>query len=447
MNINNRRSIFFAAFALFSLAIFALTPRPAMAQAPGETLRITVLDVPGGGTDALIESIEQLRGIEVKEQAWFLEQIKGRGFAAKGIMTRSDDLKWLMKGAEIDYILYLASGDKGDAAYEARLVGREVGKVVHRFPVDRTPNGLSQAGANGVVQQLQDYLKSQQPRDLEAEKRARLAAQKEAARQAQAHDPNEVKKKAASAKNAALAAFSKDWFIVTLRGIGLRRDLQVAGANQAVMSYTSAFYPGFALGIETFPIGMSNPDYADIGFYADYVQGFDSITIPDADNNEVSVSIKHLELEGGILYQLGDPLELKTSDAAKVDLTIGVRYSNFSADPNPALPSISHTSFVIGSRVTKEMFNGSFELRAGVNVTPIGIYGNGGALFGEESHTYGGGGNLGGMIAASDALGIIFGYEFRLQRTIYTGTGELEFTDASSFELVQGLSAGILYEY
>lgn len=439
-------SIALVTFALL-IAVFLSARAQAQTPAPTQTRRIAILDVADGGTDELADAVAQLDGVTVERQAWFLEQIQARGFSPKGIMTRPDDLKWLMQGAQLDYILFLAGDENNDQVYIARLVGSEKGEPVLQFSADRTSSGLSPSGAKLTAQEIKKYLDSQKPRDLEAEERARRQAEAEAAERAKAADPNQVKLEAEAARQAAMTSFSKGWLALSVRGILLRRDLHAAGENQAVLAYTSAFYPGFALGVEAFPLGMSNQEMAGIGFYLDYVQGFDSATVLDADSNEASISLFHTEIEGGVLYQLGDPLAVKSSDEAKLNLSIGVRYTGLSAEANPSLPSLSYASFVIGSRVSRKMFADNVQLRAGVNVVPLAIYGTGAELFGESSYSSAVGGNLGMLIQASDEIGITAGYEFRLQRTGFTGDGVLGFTSASVFELVQGLSAGLLYRY
>gem|GEM_PF-6817453 len=453
------KSISLFLVALFCLGVVGLNASTAHAQDEQEEsgpIRIAVLDVPGGGSELIVAAVSQIENVDVQGQAWFLEQIQGRAFKAKGIMSRPGDLKWLMDGAEIKYILYLAAGEDETAPYTARLVGDESGEMVHEFRVERAAEtGLTESSAKVAALEVAKYIDSQKPRDLEAEAAARAAEEKKKAELAAADDPNRLKRQVAADKQSAMDAYSRDWFRASVRGVGVRRDFNVTGSNKAVSAYSSAFYPGFSINLDAFPIGMSNREYAGIGFYADFLMGFDSVqiayTMTDEEDNVLDVieeiSITHVDFEGGILYRLGDPLKLRSSEAAKVDLSLGVRHSNFAAAANIQLPSINHTSFVIGSRVTSRMFSDMFRLRAGVNISPIGIFGTGLELFGETAYTYGVGGALGAEISATDDIGIVFGYDFNLQRTNFTGQGELGFTDATAFELVQVLNAGISYNY
>lgn len=452
------KSISLFLLALFCLGVVGLSAQTAHAQDEVDSgpIRLTVLNVPGGGTELLVAAVSGIENVEVQGQDWFLEQIQGRAFKAKGIMSRPEDLKWLMDGANIDYILYLDAGEDETSSYTARLVGNETGEVVHQISVERdADSGLTESSAKVAALEVSKYLDSQKPRDLEAEAAAKAAEEKRKAELAAAEDPNRLKRQVAADKQNALDAYSRDWFHASVRGVGVRRDFNVTGANKAVSAYSSAFYPGFAINLAAFPIGMSNREYAGIGFYADFLMGFDSVqiayTITDEDDNVLDVieeiGITHVDFEGGILYRLGDPLELRQNKAARVDLSLGVRHSNFAAAANIQLPSINHTSFVIGSRVSSRMFSDMFRLRAGVNISPIGIFGTGLELFGETAYTYGVGGTLGAEISATDDIGIVFGYDFNLQRTNFTGQGELGFTDATAFELVQVLNAGVSYKY
>jgi hypothetical protein len=426
--------------AAFVFVAVGVTCATAQAQEDEGPIKMVVLNVPGGGSDALIEQIEQLEGIEIKRQGWFLEQIQARGFQPKGIMKRPDDVKWLMDGAELDYILYLSV--EGETSYEARLVGPEKGETVFSFPIDRTPDGLSAAGARSMKREVRDYLEEQRRKNQPEPEEPEIAQVDETE-----PDAEEMRKKASQDKDSARDALSSGWLTLKAGGAMLRRDLHMAGANEAVLAYTSAFYPGLALGVEAFPLGMSNPEFAGIGFYADYTHGFDSVVVLDGEGQEAEASIGHIEVEGGLLYQLGDALELSKSNEARMHLVVGLRHSSFGLPENASLPSISYTAALVGARVSRPAFSDNFHLQAGAEISPIGVFGGAAEQFGETSSTYGFGANLGGKFQATDDIGINIDYKFQLQRTVFEGSGEAGFEDASGFELVQGLTGGLFYLY
>ncbi|MFP4599866.1 MAG: hypothetical protein ACLFVJ_16530 [Persicimonas sp.] len=448
MKIPTPHKSFFAALAVLMVAWVGLAAPSAHAQS--DTTKIAVLDVPGGGTDKLFAALEQLDDVELEDQQWFLKQIQARGFKPKGIMKRSDDIKWLMDGADLDYILYMAAVD--DSSYKARIVGNK-GSEVHNFPVDRNAEeGISSAGARMIRQELREFLaeeKGQEEEEEEEEESKPNVTQLDESDDD--NDPNERRKKAAAEKSAAQEKMSRDWLTVMGRFSLLQRSFQVGGerleggSEKALLSYGSVFYPGFALSVEAFPLGASNVEMAHVGFYGDYTQGFDSVVV-DNETGEAA-AISHMQLEGGVLYMLGDAVALKDSDEAKMSLGVGVRHGNYSVEENPSLPSTSHTSVVLGVRVNRPAFTENFEVRAGAEVMPIGMYGNGEELFGESSQTFGFGAQLGGTYQATEKIGLVLDYEFDLQRTLFEGEGEADFVEAGAFELVQGLTAGLFYRY
>ena len=120
----------------------------------GQTHRLVLLDVPGGGTDKLQSALEEVGSFEFKHQAWFVQQIRKRAIEAKGIMGRPDDLKWLMQQAEVDYILFLAPADQ--STYRANLVEPSTGKPGMTTTVDRTNQGLSSAGSRLIATEIED---------------------------------------------------------------------------------------------------------------------------------------------------------------------------------------------------------------------------------------------------------------------------------------------------
>ncbi len=433
---------FFAALAVLMVAWVGLAPQSAHAQS--DTTKIAVLDVPGGGTDRLFAALNQLDDIELEDQQWFLEQIQARGFKPKGIMKRPDDIKWLMDGAELDYILYMAGVD--DSSYKARIVGNE-GSEVHSFPVDRNAEeGISSAGARMIRQEIREFLAKEKGTEEEEKPKPKVTQLDEPD-----DDPNELRKKAAAEKSAAQEKMSRDWLTVMGRFSLLQRSFQVGGerleggSEKALLSYGSVFYPGFALSVEAFPLGASDVEMAHVGFYGDYTQGFDSVVVDNETGDTAAIS--HMEIEGGVLYMLGDAVALKDSNEAKMSLGVGVRHGNYTVDENPSLPSTSHTSMVLGVRVNRPAFTDNFEVRAAAEVMPIGVYGNGEELFGESSQTFGFGARLGGTYQATEEIGLVLGYDFRLQRTLFQGEGEADFVEAGAFELVQGLTAGLFYRY
>jgi hypothetical protein len=66
--------------------------------------------------------------------------------------------------------------------------------------------------------------------------------------------------------------------------------------------------------------------------------------------------------------------------------------------------------------------------------------------FGESSLGYGFGASFGGEYAFSETFGLGFGYEARFDRTSFSGQGSLDYLEAEAFELVQGVTLGVVYQ-
>ena len=416
---------------------------PALAPAQPKTARVVVLKVPGDRTQTVVDTVKTVEGVTIKRQEWFLNQIQTRGFNAKGIMKRPDDLKWLMKGSEIDYILFLARKD--DTTLEARVVPRETGKIAHRIDIEESGGSLVATDVLKIKTKFEDLLgitaERKKAEELKKQKELEAKKKEEASRDYSAYRERATKEKAEKTE-----ALKKNWLIAAVRGSMLRRDFSVSGANESVLSYTSIFYPGFNVEVDAYLAGV-DPKYARAGFYLDFTQGFDSLSLEDSDGNITTVSISHTDLEGGALFRLFDPLDYSAPMRARAYVNVGVRYSGFSIAENAALPSTSHTSFVLGASFDKPLGDKRIELHASTQIMPASFYNNGLELFGNSSFGYGFAAELGPRYWINDDLGILATYEMRVERTLFEGDGEADFVDASGFELVQGLSGGVFYRY
>lgn len=414
-----------------------LTPTEAGAQS--DAYRLVLLNVPGGGTDKLTEGLKGIAGVEVMDQDWFIQEVKSRGITPRKILRRPKDLRWVIEGAEIDYIMYLKQD--GDEKYIANYIGKE-GTVDKEVPVDRTSDGLTESGVKIIVDETRTLLGAVQP-----ETKAAVATVDEEPAE-ETLSPNEVLAKQKAEQDARAERLSRDWLFASLSGRFLKRDLSLSGANGAVLNYHSQFYPGFSAEVEAYPFG-SDPDAAGAGVYADFLMGFASVKAPVQDPNTIEdVSISHIEVEGGPTYRLVSPIGQEGgATMIKARVKVALRYASFGAEANRSLPSTSMISVVVGAAVSYPVFTPGFAIQGEFEVVPLGFWGTSQSLFGESSSTYGFGSGIGGIYAFSPSLGLKFGYKFRLDRTAFSGNGELDFVDTEAFELVQGAHLGVFYQY
>lgn len=418
------------------LVVLAWMPR---AQAQSDEARLVVLDVPGGGTERLTEALGTIEGVELYDQAWFIEQLQERGFKASGIMNRPKDLHWVMKGASIDYVIFLKP--EGEDTYAANVVEEKTGEPALTFSIDRTDKGLSEAGAELARREIADFLGKAEPE-------AAIARVDEEVDEPEPVDPNEIRRQAAQRDKEILERLSKDWLWARAKFRMLRRDLSVADANRHVLAHESPMYPGLEAMVEAYPLGSVDPEYAPAGFYLSYTHGFDSVAVTNAEGEDQTISITHLEIEGGSIYRIDSPLGRQSSAInARVRIKAGVRYVADLPDDNPVLPETSNTQLVFGGMLNYPAIFDRFAVQGQLEFIPLAFWGGGQAEFGESSFTYGFAARLGALYAWTDHFGLEFGYGFRVLRTTFEGSGASEFEDAQAFELVQGLDVGVLYQY
>jgi hypothetical protein len=440
------RSVWIGLAAL--LLVIFVTPGTATAQEeqPTGPTRVAVLNVPGGGSEALLEKLGDIPELEILRQKWFIKQIQNRGFEAKGIMRRPKDLKWVMDGGDLDYVLFLAP--VSEQSYEARIVEKS-GQVTKKISVDRTADGLSESGAELVRREFQDFLDANKPK---VQKLGESGEQQQQAADDEEEDldPNELKARAATEKDATSKALSKNWMWATGSVRFMQRGFNVVGSNEETLSYKSGFYAGAHVNLEAYPFGMTNADFQAVGLYADFRYGGDSVSVlPDNEATEpVPLNISHIEFAAGVSLRGENPAEDMDSEAdPHTRLNIGIQTVSMNIDPNVQLPSISHFHLTIGGKMDYPFLTDGLYASLGAQVTPVGFFQNGQELFGETSSSFGMSGELGLLYKFSDSIGISAIYDARIFRTVFEGEGTANFQNANSLELVQGFSAGLQYHY
>jgi hypothetical protein len=397
--------------------------------------RLVILNVPGGGTEHLRASLAQLKTFEFKGQGWFVKQIRSRAIKPKGIMSRSEDLAWLMTQAEMDYILYLAPAD--ESTYTVNLVEQSTGKPGLQTTVDRTKDGLSKAGARLIGQEVEDYLAPDEPEPTPEQK-----ADSEPA------EPDEVVEQAEEDTEKKREQARRHWLWASGRFRLFKRDLTVAGSNNAVLSYASKYYPGFELDVEFYPLGPSNPDWATFGLLVDFNQGFESVNIESNGGDVQKINISQTSIEGGPIFRLENPFKRDGSLLRpRIRFKVAVRHTAYAVDKNDRLPSTSMTSLIAGALLSQPVLFDGFAAEAELEITPVAFFGRGGGLFGTSSLSHAFATRVGVKYAFTRAVRIVGGYRFRLNHSKFQGTGSSDFVDSEAFELVQGIDVGIQYEY
>ncbi len=437
------------ALTLATLALATLST-PALAQEDEvEAPLVVLLKVPGGGTKLLAEALYDLEPIELRTESWFVKQAKSRGFSKNKALKKSKSMRWVMKGAKIDVIVRLR--DKSEE-YRVDLYVRETGKPAETFLVPRGEDGLGKDGAEtirgrlvalfdgririkgaAVVATVDDPDSTPDPTDP-----GDLVG---------VEDPGGVDDPVVPRKRPGSIEAPGDFLWVYGGARLLKRDLTIGGQNGAVLSYVSAFYPGYQISAEFFPLVFTDQDFTALGLYVDFTQGFDGISFTDAAGVQSQFALTHLRLEGGLSYRIDTPRDVAVSgEYVRVRLRATVRHESFSIPENTQLPSNSQTAVVLSGVVAYPLLVEGFALTGSFELIPVSFWGASREQFGESSFTYGMGTSLGGLFSVGSGINVSFDYAFGLYRTEFEGGGTALFSNANAFELVQGLNAGVSFQ-
>lgn len=416
---------------LVFLGVFCVVS-PVWAQ-EAEKARVVVLDVPGGGADLLRQKVGEIETVEVQDQKWFLGELSSRGISPKRILRRPKDLKLVMANAGIAYVVYLAKSESDAALYDAGFVGT-TGESEVKFTVEATDSGLSEAGADAVVVELRKLVKGPEPVAQVVETPVEVVEEEPV----DDLDPAEQRKRALAERQRLQERLTKDWLVATIAGRVYSRTLMVTSSNGTQLSYASAPFPGLELKAEAFPAAFVDPELADVGFLVRVGAGAGKVESVSSD------SMTMIDAEVGPLFRLVSPLGQDggtTSVRAQAKFTL--RYTSFMVD-SPALPETSMIAPTIGASVAYPVLAPGVVVTGYFDVVPFGIWGANREGFGESSYSFSVSTGLGMIYAINKMLGVVGGFDVRLERTSFSGSGTLGFEDALGFEYVQSAYIGAL---
>lgn len=384
-----------------------------------EDVRVVVLDV-GAGTPQLESAIGEVPTVEVRDQAWFVEQIRDTGYEPRKIFERPTELRFVMVGSGVDWVVALRADEK-------RWVGAffdESGEAKVEFELDRSGD-LTAANADTVRAYLESELGIERRQEtvepaVAPETQAEPEVESEPGR-------NEAADSAVVTADAQESTRAGDrdgapHLRAQASAALLKRDVTYAGTNSALLTFRSAFYPGAKLEVGYFGIADGI-----IGVSASVVAGFDQIQ-GDGD----TASVRHLEGELSMHATFGDHASVR----------LGGRHVRFDLSANDVLPSTHVTLLRLGLHFERSL--GPVFVEAAADAYPFGVVGAS-ALFGESALAYGFGGRLAMRYPLGELWGLLAGCDFRTVRTDFTGAGTLDFRDTRAFELVWGPHVGITF--
>lgn len=446
------------------VAMVTLMAMPAAADDAGQSLRVVVAEVSDGSERVVEEHLDEMAGLEFRSFDWFADEVQARAFNIDGILDNPDDLSWVMDGSDIDLIIDIVEEDEQD--YRIRFITADDAEAEHEFLADRGHEGAIRRGGATVIRvELETFL----GRDADRWASAVAAADDtddggsddkketdddEDVAPVDLSDPQAMRAAAAADDEELQKLLSRDWLWLRAHLRMFQKDVSVAAEN-AVFTHSSGGFFGFELDVEAFPFGQNNPELMETGFYATYNHGFYGMTVTEGAEDEepesVDVSVNNLTIEGGALYRLDSPLE---DSHRQLRFKLGGRYDSYSLTENPAVPSMSMISLVLGTRLVLPVGVEEFAVTAGLDVSPVAFFGAGADIFGADSFSYGFGSELGFIYEVMDNGFLSAGYSFRLMRSDFSDAGDpidedsdLVFTDSEVFDLNHGMRAGFVYQY
>ncbi len=438
--------------AALALATFSTSTAVAQDDEDDSGPLVVLLKVPGGGTKLLADTLYTLEPIELRPESWFVKQAKRRGFSKSKALKKSKSMRWVMKGAKIDVVVRLR--EKGDA-YRVDFYGRGSGKSEQNFKVPRGDDGLTVEGAEEIRIQLVSRFEGRMRVKGEAVAKSdpdpadapKDASEDEPKDEPKGEDPDLLDDPVVARRPVGDMKAPSDFLWVYGGARLIKRDLVVGGQNGAVLSYISAFYPGYEIAAEFFPLVFTDQDFTALGLYVDFYQGFDGFNFIGPDGTQQRLNLTHLHAEGGLSYRIDTPRDvLMSGDYVRIRLRATVRHDNFGIPANDSLPSTSQTAVVLSGAVAYPLLVDGFALTGSFELIPIGFWGAGLEQFGTSAFTYGMGTSLGGLFSVGSGINVSFGYAFGLYRTEFEGSGVALFENANAFELVQGLNAGLSFQ-
>ena len=399
-----------------------------------DLMRVVVLKVREGDTEQLAAEIGSVPNVETRDHGWFVREVKARRLKVAQIMRRPADLRFVMSGSNIRYIIFVELSDDGyygrifdgqgevvrekalggefgtDEALEVRnMFERELGLMPDESVPSQGPEIIAGDIPTATPVPVGEPQEASQPDEPKKPKRRKA---KKAKKEKQERVP------AAGAQSATAG------FELAVDPRLFKRDLSFSsGTAGSVLNYNSGLYPGvtieaaYTLDVEILT-GL-------LGFWTALDLGFDSVTSGDA-----KTSIIHLEAALGAHLRFG-----------WFSVRVGGRHVRYINSDDAIFPSLEHSHVLIGLDATHAIER--VELRASAEAAPWGIYGASGEFFGETSSELGFGASMRVGYRLSDLADLHAGYGFRLGRSQFRGAGGLDFVDSVGFELVHGPRLGI----
>ena len=229
-----------------------------------------------------------------------------------------------------------------------------------------------------------------------------------------------------------------DWIDVSAGMVAFKRDYAVS-SNTEGLEYSSAFYPGFTVTADIFPLVLATDGWASgLGLHVHVTRGFDTVKVIGDAGGELSVPVRHGELGGGLLY--------KIAVADSLDLRLGAGYDtvDFVLADNPIYSSTRYRATWLSIGLDVSLSN-ELAIEAGIVGLPLVSLGDSEKEFGTSSSTVGAAANLGLSYDVIAGLYAHTGYRVRAFSTTFEGEGLRGLADVEATDIFHDFTFWVGY--
>lgn len=340
------------ASGLIAALLVVLFSAGVAAEESDEAAQIVVLEPRTDYDLDLSGRIGEASSATIRGQDWFLEQVVNRGFQPKQILTRPEDLAWVMQGAGIAHIVYLPNRD---GALLLKIVG-EGGEQVHSETLlEDASVGLSDSEIDILVDTILSHVAPDLEKplaigDLEGEpdpepepETAPVGSREASVSKSMKTSPDDSSDTPRWLHFFVGADFTERVYVLTdrtLRSASLRTPM----------------FPGYRAGVVAYPFWTSKAPARSAGFLVEFGQGFDNLTFVDGAERFES-SATRLEVEAAFLYRFQGFNNTPYAQQPAIALRAGAHLASYTVATSLGSPLDSqHLAVDVGVRVEQALW-------------------------------------------------------------------------------------------
>lgn len=387
------------------------------------------------------QRVAEATGRKVEGQKWFLEEVEARGFQPRQILTRPEDLRWVMDGANIELVVYLPRD--GDTLL-LKIVGADGVETTSRVILEDASKTLSDEDIKEVVSIVTDMVGPAE-RAAESPTVEELGANSEESAEPviESITPSATLKKKMDAREDPGVEDAR-WLHFFAAATLTERAFVLTDRTLRSASLRTPLYPGWRIGVVAYPFQTSKRPARQAGFLVEFGHGFDTITLV-SESQETPVNVTNVEVEAAFLYRFQGFENMAYGQAPAISLRAGAHWASYTTDESLATPlDTAQIGVDLGVRVEQalwaEWLGLEWDLLAHPYVADVTDRISGSQDWGLGFSTDA---SLNVRVFAGAHLRL--GWAARVTRTWFTGIAANNFEDLDSIIFEHSPTAGINY--